>query len=725
MLPGEPEQGSQRRIRLQLFLVGAFLLYVELLLIRWISTEIRVFAYFKNLTLIGCFLGMGIGCMLVGRIRLRFAWSYPMLLLFVAAVMLPNELGLSVNQLVSQFLGEMVDMPLWVWAARTGGAAPKAGALAALIFFFLLITLVFVPGGHSLAVCMGQSVSKIRGYSANVVGSLVGIWCFSATSYLSLPPPYWFAVAAVVGLPLLHGWRDWAVAIGCTAGLIGLFYARGAGSESTVWSPYQKLSYQPAVVSDSNGRAVQTGYTLQVNETFYQRIANLDQRFLSAHPDLFPEAADQDHIGYNLAYRIPERAEEVLVVGAGTGNDVAAALRNGASHVDAVEIDPRIIDIGRGIHPEHPYDDPRVNVHVDDARSYFKKCSRKYDLIVMGALDSHTLNSALSNLRIDNFVYTVEAFREVRTLLRPDGLLWLVFAFEQPFIGERLYLMLQDAFGVPPVAFINREVGLLSSAGGGATFVIDREGRIEERIAARPRVRQIVEGTRMKPHSSVNLASDDWPYLYLRSPSVPRLYLVVMGAIVLVAAALTRPFIQAFHRIEPHFFLLGAAFLLVEVQSISRMALLLGNTWIVNALVISAILIMILLANVSASLVSPRALPVVYVALFASILISYGFPLESLLSLNGPSKAAAASVVIGMPIFFAGIIFIRTFATTADAGTALGSNLLGAIIGGACESASFVAGLNSLALLALIFYVASFLYLFLRGELRLMGGRPS
>ena len=62
-----------------------------------------------------------------------------------------------------------------------------------------------------------------------------------------------------------------------------------------------------------------------------------------------------------------------MIIGAGSGNDVAAALRAGARHVDAVEIDPRINAIGRRFHPNQPYDDPRVSIHLDDGRSFVRQ----------------------------------------------------------------------------------------------------------------------------------------------------------------------------------------------------------------------------------------------------------------------------------------------------------------------------------------------------------------
>src|SRR5580704_8379447 len=50
------------RVLWPLFLVSFSSLYLEILLIRWIGTEIRVFAYFQNLALVACFLGFGLGC---------------------------------------------------------------------------------------------------------------------------------------------------------------------------------------------------------------------------------------------------------------------------------------------------------------------------------------------------------------------------------------------------------------------------------------------------------------------------------------------------------------------------------------------------------------------------------------------------------------------------------------------------------------------------------------
>ena len=61
---------------------------------------------------------------------------------------------------------------------------------------------------------------------------------------------------------------------------------------------------------------------------------------------------------------------------------------------------------------------------LTDARAFLKRSRRKYDLILFGLLDSHTELSDYANMRIDNFVYTEESFREAKAHLKPDGIIF-------------------------------------------------------------------------------------------------------------------------------------------------------------------------------------------------------------------------------------------------------------------------------------------------------------
>src|SRR5215467_8490843 len=108
--------------------------------------------------------------------------------------------------------------------------------------------------------------------------------------------------------------------------------------------------------------------------------------------------------------------------------------------------------VGQQRHPEKPYADPRVHPINNDARTFLRGGTDKYDLIVYGLLDSHTLLSHGSSVRLDSFVYTVEGLREARARLKPDGMISLSFAVLSDALGRKIYLMLKEAFdGRPPV----------------------------------------------------------------------------------------------------------------------------------------------------------------------------------------------------------------------------------------------------------------------------------
>ena len=101
-------------------------------------------------------------------------------------------------------------------------------------------------------------------------------------------------------------------------------------------------------------------------------MVNLSPGFLQSHPTLFDlPTAERSH--YNLPFRFKPTIHRMLIVGAGTGNNAAAALRHRVEQIDCVEIDPQIYALGKELHPEHPYDSPRVHMIVNDARAFYKQ----------------------------------------------------------------------------------------------------------------------------------------------------------------------------------------------------------------------------------------------------------------------------------------------------------------------------------------------------------------
>ncbi|MFO0949945.1 MAG: hypothetical protein U0835_02105 [Isosphaeraceae bacterium] len=395
---------------------------------------------------------------------------------------------------------------------------------------------------------------------------------------------------------------------------------------------------------------------------------------------------------YELPYRLARRAGKVAVVGAGTGNDVAAALRRGAGHVDAVEIDPAIVRAGRLHHPERPYDDPRVAVVVDDARNFLRGGRGGYDLIVYGLLDSHTLLSHASSVRLDSFVYTVEGLRDARERLAPGGVVSLSFSMLSPELGRKLYLMMEEAFGAAPVCVVTRY-------DRSVLFAQSREGDLRLDPA-------LLGGTDFEDRSTLfasraldaDVSTDDWPFFYMPRRVYPFSYLGMLALVAGLAGWLVRGFVpERPRRGQLPFFFMGAGFMLVETKAITELGLTFGNTWQVAGVVIAAVLGMAYLANLAVERLgarapsAPTALALVLAALGLGLGFSYagGYPAT-------PAGKWAAVAVLTCPLFFSGVAFSSLLARTGEVSGALALNLFGALCGGLLECRSMYFGFRFL-----------------------------
>jgi hypothetical protein len=204
-----------------------------------------------------------------------------------------------------------------------------------------------------------------------------------------------------------------------------------------------------------------------------------------------------------------------------------------------------------------------------------------------------------------------------------------------------------------------------------------------------------------------DITTDDWPYLYLRDRAIPGSYLVGLAGVILIGLALTARTLPAARQVDLHFFFLGSAFFLLETKSVTELALLLGSTWVVNAAVIGAILLMIVLANLIVDRWNLRNLWPAYALLGVTLVINVVFPISGLLGLPLAPRVALASLAQALPLFFAGLVFAISFSQAESVESALGSNLIGAVLGGICEYASLALGIRALYVFALAFYALS------------------
>ena len=154
-------------------------------------------------------------------------------------------------------------------------------------------------------------------------------------------------------------------------------------------------------------------------------------------------------------------------------------------------------------------------------------------------------------------------------------------------------------------------------------------------------------------------------------------------------------------------FFLGAGFMLVETKAVVHMALLFGGTWIVNSVVIFAVLVMILIANLFVAIARPRQLAAYYAALLAALVVSALVPMDTFLGMDRASQIAAASALAFTPIFFAGVIFAVSFTTAVEPDRAFGANIAGAMFGGLAEYSSMLLGFQYLLFVAVGLYIIS------------------
>ena len=659
------------------------ILSLELALIRWTSGQVRIFAYFNNVVLICAFLGLGVGVTLGRR--------HPGLVHGVLPALLALALPLAFAEQIHLVHLPFPDRSITLWGADRVAANPAIYTRNLGVFLLLLsgVAGVFACAGAPLGWLFGR-LPVLRAYTADLIGSLVGVLAFTAVAWVEAGPAVWLALGALPFAWLARRWWAWALA-SVVIGL-GHFSVQGA-----LFSPYNRI------VLRHDSPLFQE---LQVNRDFHQYLHDFSAaRF--ADPTLTDDGRDflrNIRDLYDLPFVINRQRGSALVVGAGTGNDVQAALRNGYASVTSVDIDARIIALGREHHPERPYADACVQAVVDDARSFFEKNrDRQFDVVCYGLLDSHAMASAMSTLRLDNFVYTEEGIRAAWNRVAPGGHLSLsISCLAGRWFFERIYWTVTKATGREPAAIYN---ALHHST---VTFLVPRDG-VQFDVAQLVR-RERVTAQQTLEHTQT--PSDDWPFLYLRPGVFPWGYVVVLGFLLALAAISVRV-VFGVGRTGAAFdwplFLMGAAFLLIETRGVTSLSLLFGSTWVVNSVVFGGILTMVLLANFAVRRGEWSRPEPWFCALFAAVALLYFFPLGWLHALPLLARAVVAGLLTGLPVGLAGMIVPMLLARSTQPAAALGANLVGAVLGGCLEYFSMFGGLKSTALLALVLYLIAFL----------------
>jgi SAM-dependent methyltransferase len=543
----------------------------------------------------------------------------------------------------------------------------------------------------------------MQSYSLNLLGSLAGIGLFFLLSLAWTGPSVWMGVAALIVAPFLIGHRrSTAVVVASMAVILIALGLAGHRQEEQYFSPYQIIALRLPKETDPSPTM-----SVRVNHCFYQHILDCSDK---------GGGADQENAEatayYNLPYRLQDEPGDVLVVGAGTGNDVAAALRHQARSVTAVEIDPAILYLGRRLHPERVYQDPRTHAVVNDARSFLRQTDRRFDTAIYGLLDSHTNLGAMTNVRLDSFVYTVQGFRDAVRRLKANGLLIVSYAVLDPQQGDKLYAMLQQACPEKtPRAFT-------SGAYGGTTFIT---GPGLDSVPARVAGANEITERFIRSAAAAEVATDDWPFFYMQRRTYPASYAAMVLVLLVLSCAMVRRTVgtrQIFSLQGGVFFFLGAGFMLIETKSVTELGLVFGNTWSVIAVAVTGILLMVYLANQWVHWRGPVPHNTSFALLGGTLLLGLVVTRLAMVGLAVPFPKLLMPIILTLPLLFAGLIFSSELARGGAIGGALSANLFGAMLGGFLEYNSMYWGYSSLYPLGVVLYGLAFVCQLLQHRLQ-------
>lgn len=692
---GREEPDHYLSPQLQLLLLSFLALFLELMFIRWVPSTVLLVSYFSNLMLISSFLGLGLGAMVSSRGFGLFR-KFPYALAFGIFFFFSFR-----NTAVGSGTDEM----------KFFAGSTELFSYLVLIGVFFSNAMIFMPIGEKIGQLFNR-IPVLPAYSWDLGGSLLGTICFGLFSFFAFSPL--LGIVAAMAIYLIVAGRGLLksalVPFAVAVVLLGLTLEPNA-----IWSPYYFITVHKngndtpldisTVPDDIATRMDPPLFTARVNHHFYQPHTTIDPQRFRAESDAAKKAIKL-RTNYTIPYQFKEDPQRVAIVGAGGGVDVEAALLSSNAQIDAIEIDPKLVELNRRISPNGTYHHPRVQVQVNDARAFLQQSDEQYDLIVFGFLDSQALFSSFSSIRLDGYVYTVESLRAAFSCLDDDGVISLsFFVGDQTWLSHKLCTMVEKAVGEEPLVYFD----------GSQITLIAQKNPIQNP----PKTLNQFE---LQSPSEESLAwagsvpTDDWPYLYLKERKVPTDYLIIIstmlafsiGSVFVLRSGQTKSFRSSCQLMRDiHFFFLGVAFLLLQTNSITQCSLYFGATWIVTTVIVGGVLVMVLLANLAAIRFVRSYTPWLYAPLFVSLAAVCFTPTSMILELPFVGRLMWVLFVVPLPIFFAGLVFSTTFRTAESPSSSLGANLIGATTGGFIEYAGMAFGHHALFYVVIAAYAAS------------------
>jgi hypothetical protein len=663
--------------------VSFLLLFAEITAVRWLGMEVRVIKAFPNLIVTISMIASSAG--LIAKPGDKSSKSFRWLLLL---------------SLFFLWVCTVLAQPLKLTELSIKADHPAAEILGA-IFLLLSISAALYLWFRDIGKLLGHEYSKLKpipAYVANLAGSIAGALSFTLISWLCLPPFSWILTLGIIAWGLYK--KPSIIACTCI-----LTIATAICYSQDFFSPYSKLTIHPASleVQESLGK---NSFDLHSNNLFFNSGIDINkaEKASSLTLDTKEKRQIKSYFEFmSIPMKLAKNNAEVLILGAGPGNDVAYALKAGATHVDAVEIDPTIARIGKQFHPNQPYTNPRVEVFIEDARTFLRYSKRHYDLVEFAYLDpGNTIDSA-SLVRVDNFVYTVESMKSVLSHLKPDGVASIIFTCPDAtsFIYKRLYGAVKTAVGHAPIAYTNPSGTSIAIIFGPGAHPVS--GEMAGQLVPYPPA-----GLAMTEKS----LTDDWPFMYLNFEPVGLITYIVILLVSVVIPALLITFTKseaAISRLDwGLMFFLGQGFMLMETKAITQLSVLYGATWLVSSIVILFVLIFAFAAALIAGSRNFKSIGWLYCLLAVSLTLGYFLDISSFNIANPIVAGLIISAITCLPVFFGSMVFSICFKGASSNTAFLSANLLGVGIGGLTENICICSGIKSLNMVALFIYGLSY-----------------
>jgi len=259
-------------------LSSAIGLLAELLMIRLHSSYFQLFAYLKNVSLLSCFLGLGIG---YAQGRQKPLWTPFIIPMFSFQIILLIFLR---NSLTGLLLQNPIPDQMVFGLSDIKKLSQVVAVYGFLSFFFTLNALCFIPLGHLASFCMSKT-EKLKSYGWNLIGSILSVVIFTSLSFLNTSPSLWLTIM-VVGIIIFLKRNFRGILYSFLIFFILLLFLMGNKNPNQieVYSPYQILHLK---IPDKK----ESPLILKVSNTFFQYMLDLSKGIPQKRPRPFEAAA--------------------------------------------------------------------------------------------------------------------------------------------------------------------------------------------------------------------------------------------------------------------------------------------------------------------------------------------------------------------------------------------------------------------------------------------------